>query len=93
MSRRSRRQACRRLFDKSCFFCGEADAATLDCHRIVPGEQGGSYAFANTMTLCSNCHRRVHAGDIVVIARRTGTGGTYIHCRVGGEEKFIKERS
>lgn len=89
--RKPRLQTCRRSYDGRCFFCGEPNPDLLDCHRIVPGEQGGRYEWANTLTVCSNCHRRIHSGDIVVFARRYGTGGSYIHCRVGGEEKLIRE--
>jgi len=88
---RVRHQTARKKLDGKCFFCPETDVALLDCHRIVPGEQGGRYQWANTLTLCANCHRKVHAGTIVVVARRQSTGGTYIQCRIDGEDKFIKE--
>lgn len=89
--RRVRRQVARKRFDGRCFFCPCSDYESLQCHRIVPGEQGGTYHFDNTLTLCANCHSKVTAGTILVFARRRGTGGTYIHCRIDGEEKFIKE--
>jgi hypothetical protein len=86
-------QVCRKRLAGKCFFCPCADYESLQCHRIVPGEQGGTYHWDNTLALCANCHARVTAGVIVVYARRFGTGGSYIHCRVGDEEKFIKEYS
>jgi hypothetical protein len=88
---RPRVQVCRKRYDGKCFFCPCDEYEALQCHRVVPGEQGGGYAWGNTLTLCANCHAKVTAGVIVVLARRFGTGGYYIHCRVGGEEKFIKE--
>lgn len=72
---RPRRQRCRRKFDGRCFLCGLPDELVLDAHRIVGGEDGGTYHWRNTLTLCSNCHRKVTAGEVVIRGRFLSTGG------------------
>lgn len=51
---------------KKCFFCDEKDYAALQCHRIIPGEKGGTYHDANTLSICASCHCKVHAGSIKI---------------------------
>jgi 5-methylcytosine-specific restriction endonuclease McrA len=89
--RRPSLQKRRRAFDGRCFFCPEAAPEALQCHRIVPGEQGGAYRWENALTLCATCHAKVTAGTIVVRARRLSTAGPVIECVVDGVEKFIRE--
>ncbi len=76
-----------------CFFCGISDYSVLDAHRILPGEEGGVYHAANILTNCSNCHRRIHAGEIVIDPRKyTYTGGGFvIHFWIGGKEFWVPE--
>ena len=63
-----------------CFFCDCDDYAVLDCHRIVPGEDGGEYFWWNTLIICSNCHRKVHAGQIIVDRKyQTSNGKCSVH--------------
>ena len=64
--------------DGECYFCGNADYAVLDVHRIVFGEDGGRYTDFNTVTACSNCHRRIHDGQIVIDRKYFCTNGRYI---------------
>jgi hypothetical protein len=90
---RVRLQVRRKRLDGKCFFCSESDYSVLQCHRIVPGEQGGEYRWESTMTLCANCHAKVTAGEIVVHARLKSTAGPVIHCTVDGKEQFIPEWS
>jgi hypothetical protein len=84
--RRPRVQTCRTASAGKCALCGCADRAALQCHRLVPGAAGGRYTWANTVCVCANCHTKIR-----LLGRRTGTGGTYLHLVVGGEEKFIRE--
>lgn len=86
-----RHQVVRKRHDGRCFFCGESCYEALECHRLVPGESGGRYEWANTLTLCGNCHNKVTAGVITVHARRMSTAGPVIHCTVGGKELFLPE--
>src|SRR5687767_961409 len=91
MARKSRKQITK-LFDKQCFFCKEDNYALLDAHRIVPGSEGGKYVHENNvLTLCSNCHRRVHAGDIVIDRKYPSTGKSLwtLHCWINGQEQWI----
>jgi 5-methylcytosine-specific restriction endonuclease McrA len=65
--------------DKKCFFCGNEDYCTLDVHRIVPGSDGGKYTEHNTVTSCSNCHRKIHDGKIKIDRKYPSTKGWLLH--------------
>jgi hypothetical protein len=56
---------------KYCFFCGEDDYSSLQCHRIIPGEQGGTYHSPNTLTVCASCHCKIHGGRIKIDRKYT----------------------
>jgi hypothetical protein len=84
----SRLQVKRRGVDARCVFCGEDDPVVLDCHRLKPGSQGGRYSWANTITVCSNDHRRIHAGKILVHGRRLCTSGWVLHWSDTAGEHF-----
>lgn len=62
-----------------CYFCGETETCCLDHHHIDPSEKeqnipkllGKWYSFefiareiTKCVVLCSNCHRKLHAGVI-----------------------------
>lgn len=48
--------------DHTCQGCGATDANELHAHHIVPLGAGGSNARSNLITLCDECHGRVHGG-------------------------------
>jgi hypothetical protein len=77
----------KRMF-KKCYFCGCDDYALLDLHRIIPGEQGGKYVKGNVVCACGNCHRRIHAGQIVIDRWYPSTKGKILHYFIEGEERF-----
>ena len=80
----------KKLRDKKCFFCEEDDYELLDVHRILPGSEGGTYNEHNTLTVCSLCHRKIHAGRIVTHRKYFSTSGKYVlHCEIDGEEKWL----
>lgn len=55
------RPQMRPVFDTSkCSRCGW-DEAVCDCHRVVPGKDGGLYTEDNVEVLCPNCHRVAHS--------------------------------
>lgn len=72
--------------ERECRLCGESDYALLDVHRIVPGEQGGTYTIKNSVCLCCRCHRRVHAGQVVIEGKYSSTGGYVVHYFEDGQE-------
>lgn len=77
---------------RKCFFCGLDDYDLLDCHRIVPGEFGGHYTPKNTLVACSNCHRRIHAGQIVVHGKYFCTAGRFmVNYTENEEERWVLE--
>lgn len=77
-SRKYSRQQCIKLVDKQCLFCGEDKYELLDCHRIFPGEKGGTYVPRNTITSCANCHRKMHSGIIKVVGKYLSTSGSWV---------------
>jgi hypothetical protein len=91
MSRRKRlidKQLVKRVAGK-CRLCGEDSYELLDVHRIVPGESGGEYTNSNTVVACSNCHRRIHAGQIEIDRYYFSTAGALLRIIENGEEKFV----
>lgn len=77
-------------FEKCCKFCGETDYSVLDLHRVFPGSEGGEYTEQNTVVLCAVCHRKVHAGSIIIDRKYLSTSGQFVvHCWISGEEKWI----
>jgi hypothetical protein len=79
----------RKLYDKCCFFCGVDVYELLDAHRIYEGKDGGGYIWENILTVCSLCHRKIHAGIIQILGRHLCTNGQYvIRYLENGEEKF-----
>jgi len=69
----------KKLFDKQCYFCEESNYALLDVHRIVEGNNGGKYTEHNTVTVCSLCHRKIHAGLIKIDRKYFSTSGWILH--------------
>lgn len=69
-----RRQKVKKLLDGKCHFCGESDYAALNVHRIVEGRDGGTYAEHNTLTVCANCHGRIHQGEIRIDRKYPAAG-------------------
>jgi len=68
----------KKKLDGECYFCGEKNYSILDCHRILPGKDGGQYNSINTITICANCHRKVHAEQIIVHGRYFCTNAKYV---------------
>lgn len=81
-------QVARREYDGRCLLCGERDRVALECHRI---EAGSRYTWGGTVTLCGNCHARVHAGAVRVV-RWTATtrGEPVLHVEESGVPRFIR---
>lgn len=65
--------------DKRCYFCKTEEYCTLDVHRIIPGCEGGRYDSYNSITICSNCHRKVHEGKIKIDRKYPSTSGWVLH--------------
>lgn len=64
--------------DKKCYFCSCDNYDLLDVHRIVEGANGGKYTEFNTLTVCSLCHRKIHAGFIKIFRKYLSTSGRWI---------------
>ena len=82
-----------KLVAKKCFFCGNDNYAVLDCHRIVPEEEGGRYVPGNVVVCCACCHRLVHDGQIRVDRWYPTTAGKdVLHFWENEEEKWETEK-
>jgi hypothetical protein len=69
----------KKLIDKKCKFCDCSTYELLDVHRIIEGNKGGKYTDHNTVTVCSLCHRKIHAGIIKVDRKFFSTAGWVLH--------------
>lgn len=68
----------KKKIDKCCYFCECDTYELLDVHRIIPGENGGQYTEKNSVTLCANCHRKVHADLIKIDRKYLSSSGKWI---------------
>lgn len=89
MAKKLSKKQIKKRVDKKCLFCGCNDYTLLDVHRIVYGCQGGKYKDENMVTACANCHRKIHAGKIIIYQYRNSSVGRVLHCIINGEEKFL----
>lgn len=82
-----------KLAHKKCFFCEEDDPNLLDAHRIIPGKDRGKYINSNMLCLCSNCHRKVHSGKIIVDKKYNSTlAYPLVHYFIENQEFWKEER-
>lgn len=91
MTKRYSKQQILKLYRKKCFFCAEDNYDLLDAHRILPGEEGGKYHEWNVLVTCSNCHRRIHAGEIKIDRKYMSTKGLMLHYWRDGQEFWEPE--
>ena len=47
---------------EKCFFCGEGEGCVLEIHHVIPRKIQEKYHLNDnyTITLCANCHRKMH---------------------------------
>lgn len=81
----------KKKYEGKCFFCPVNDYACLHVHRIIPGENNGIYDDFNTIVSCSNCHNRIHDGQIVIDRKYMATNrrGWMLHFWENGVEKWL----
>ncbi len=93
MSRRKKltvnKTALKKMQGKCCF-CDVTDYSCLHVHRIVYGEHGGKYHCNNCISVCSNCHAKIHDGQIVIDKKyKSSLGKSVLHYWEGGLEKWL----
>lgn len=73
-----------------CAICGLDLYETLDVHRWkVEGKDGGKYTRGNSLVLCANHHRMVHANMIEIEGVYESTAGpVIIYYDENGEEQI-----
>ena len=62
-----------------CLYCGEK-TVQLDTHHIKLRSQGGHDILENLVSLCWNCHRRVHDAEIKAEELREILNKKYGYC-------------
>jgi 5-methylcytosine-specific restriction endonuclease McrA len=72
-----------------CRICGETNYVTLQAHRINAGEYGGKYSKENCVSLCANCHTKIHAKQMIIDRYYTSSSGKKLRIVENGEERFI----
>jgi len=70
----------------------------LEAHHIITCQDGGKDSIFNLITLCSDCHKKVHAGTIAIkggvsgfkdqIAQRTMQGKSLLYSELGKKTKI-----
>jgi hypothetical protein len=75
---RPRRQVCYKRYYGKCLLCDESRYEALECHRVVPGPEGGTYQDGNVVVLCANHHSLVTAGAIRILALRPSTFAQWV---------------
>ena len=74
-----------------CVLCGESNINVLDVHRVFEGYKGGEYEYENTVCLCANCHRKVHAGEIKITRKyKTLSHREYIEVIENGISRMVE---
>jgi hypothetical protein len=51
------------LSKTQCVMCGEDNPHILEEHHIIPRSKNGSNNPENLITLCANCHKKIHRGE------------------------------
>ena len=83
------KKVAKKKIDKKCYFCFINDYALLQVHRINFKEDINEYVEHNTITVCANCHCRIHNGQIIIDRKYLSTSGKWIlHYWINGEEKW-----
>jgi 5-methylcytosine-specific restriction endonuclease McrA len=72
-----------------CRICGETNYNLLDVHRIIPGSKNGKYNKENSVTICANCHRKIHANEIKIDRYYQSTNGFLLRIIENEKERFI----
>ncbi|HEX9133534.1 MAG TPA: RNA-guided endonuclease IscB [Ktedonobacteraceae bacterium] len=86
------RIACLMRDDYQCQQCGKQHCH-LEAHHLVYRQHGGKGTLANLLTLCGECHHKVHRGEITLkvtgvsghvdmIAQRTMQGKTHLYAEL-----------
>jgi 5-methylcytosine-specific restriction endonuclease McrA len=87
------RMACLMRDGYQCQHCGK-QKVLLHAHHLVYREHGGKDTLSNLLTLCEQCHKKVHQGTISLrvtgvsghldqMAQRSMQGKTYLYAALG----------
>jgi len=73
-----------------CEICGNANKKVLDKHHIIPvTDPKSTNLMSNLAIICSNCHRRVHAHEIIIEGVFATTDGSALFWHYSGDPHII----
>ena len=75
---------------RKCAICENPDISIHHVHRIVHGENNGKYTKNNCVSLCPNCHSKVHTNQIKIIGVFYSTAGNLLHYFAENGEEIFK---
>lgn len=79
-----------KISEGKCRICGLHEYVTLDVHRIIEGNIGGKYHDDNSVCVCAVCHRKIHAGIIIIDRYYLGSNGKkMLRIYIDGQELFV----
>lgn len=75
-----------------CEICHITDSKVIDYHHIIPRtDPRCTNDLSNLAIICSNCHRIVHSGDIIIEGVYLTTTGTKLFWHRKGEPHIIRK--
>lgn len=74
-----------------CEICGTTNKAAIDYHHIIPRTDPRTHhGLSNLAIICSNCHRRVHAGEIIIEGVYPTSGGTFLFWHYDNQDYTVR---
>lgn len=69
-----------------CEVCSENNKKILDAHHVIPrSDPRSTDKRDNLICVCSNCHRRIHAGEVIIEGWYSTTQGKVWFWHFDGE--------
>lgn len=74
-----------------CEICGTTKRSTIDRHHIIPRtDPRCTDNLGNIAIICSNCHRSVHANEIIIEGVFFTTEGSKLFWHYEGEDYVVR---
>jgi predicted restriction endonuclease len=81
-----------KLIKNKCEVCGERNKSVLDAHHVIPkNDKRSTDKLDNLICVCSNCHRRIHRGEVILEGRYSTSVGSRWFWHNSGEPPIIRE--
>lgn len=81
----------RSKYNKKCEICETQNKKVIDKHHIIPRTDPRTHhGLSNLAIICSNCHRRVHAGEIIIEGVFMTSIGQKLFWHYDGEPHIVR---